>query len=214
MLRKTRSLAQELLTYAGAWGTLGGTTISGIVVGWVAYATKILKPYAPVSWVLAAFVGAIFFCLVLLLAMQIWNASIRATASRRFYESGERINPTQNVFQAVRVKISDLTPPVGQKITGKTFVDCEIVGPSNIVLSGTTRLTDSGFDHLDCIILNGHVPVFNGVEFNNCSFLRCNFFLISVLVPEPFVSTFEAGFQGGIQWLSDPRIGNVKKDKL
>ncbi len=186
--------------------------MSGIVFVWAAHATKILKPYEPISWVIAATIGAIVFCFILLLAMYARNIAVNATLRRRFYESGERINPIQSVFQSQRIHISDLAPPVGFRISDKTFLDCEIIGPANIILSGSGSLSDSGFTQSDMIILNNtNVLCFNATEFYNCSFLRCKFFLTTMLVPEVAVSKFEGGFKENVVWLSDPRIRKTQQ---
>jgi len=58
---------------------------------------------------------------------------IETSIRRMFYQSKDRIDPMQSVFERKRILITDLLPPIGRSIVGKSFTDCEIVGPANVV---------------------------------------------------------------------------------
>jgi hypothetical protein len=197
------ALLERTLKYG--W-PLVGTSLVSAITAWAAAATELLHPYAPLSWVAAGLVGGLIFVVLVWVGVAIRNAMISGNVRRRFYETGSRINPLEKIFENRRINIDDLMPPLGAQIRGKSFIDCELVGPANLVFSGQGSLENSDFTQSDAIIINNlDIPVLNGTEFNDCRFLRCKFFKVTLFAPEHSVGTFEKGF-GIVKWLSDPRL--------
>jgi hypothetical protein len=119
-------LAERIIKYG--WPLVGASVVS-LITGWAAAATDLLKPYAPLSWVVAALIGASTFCLISFLIIRCRTIFIDGSIRRRFYEPGDKINPLDKTFEKRRIYISDIIPPVGFKVAGKTFIDCELIGP-------------------------------------------------------------------------------------
>lgn len=207
MLRRINAIAQSLVGYYGLWPLVGGSAVSALVLGWIAHLTKSLHAYAPFSWAISGFAGALLFLFVILLAALFWLAFVSASVKRKYYEGGQKINPLETTFNEKRINISDLMPPTGRIIKGKTFVGCELVGPVNISLSGCT-MSNCNTHSCDNIIVNNPKAIFlNGIVFQDCIFQKCEIYFISFLVPLYHLTAFESGFDS-IVWLSDPRITN------
>ena len=154
------------------------------IAGWAAHITDALKPYAPFSWVVAAFLGAAIAIYALYQKARLWAVN----RSVEFYKNPDRINPLDNTFQSKRILISDLISPIENVIRNKTFIDCEIMGPSNIFFSGTRPGSTSinGAEWVGCsvVIVKENVQVSNCIKFEDCNILRGKLFLIMFLLTE------------------------------
>src|SRR5258708_33851551 len=80
--------------------------------------------------------------------------------------SGTYLNPIDALITTKRVRIADLSPPIGAIIEGKTFVDCEIMWPGNVVFEGCHFHGNSG-EVVDAIIIKPGMIPRNGFCFQN-----------------------------------------------
>lgn len=200
MLQRVRGTLQEISAYLGFWPFIGGSALMAVLSGWAAHATALLTPYAPLSWIVAGLGGALAFVVVAWIAVAIRNGIISGTIRRRFYEQTDRINPLDTQFHNQRIKLADLMPPTGSEIEGKSFVGCEIIGPSNIAIRGS-HLTGCNFAIADAVLVKEGANVKNALAFRDCHFSKCKFYWVTLLVPEKQGEEFERGIPGLI-WLN------------
>lgn len=201
MFRTIRALLQEASAYVTFWPLVGGSALMGGLGAWAAHATTLLAPYAPFSWFASALVGALAFMAVLLAGAAFRNWIITGNVRRRFYESRpQAINPLDQTFERRRIAIHDITPPFGVVVEGKTFLDCELIGPANIAMSGCT-VQGCQYTIVDSVLVSDTAQLQNGLLFRNCTFLNCHFFRVSIFVPQRARAEFEQGTQG-IVWIN------------
>ncbi len=84
------------------------------------------------------------------------------------------------MFERQRGYVNDLVLPFHRIIRGKTFVDCEIVGPANVALvvtkTGRGSVLDCSFIDSGGIVVTQNAAVPFGVKFEDCTFLRCRIY--------------------------------------
>ncbi|MCG6204580.1 hypothetical protein LPW26_08035 [Rhodopseudomonas sp. HC1] len=172
----------------GKLALLLGWALSFALPAWATWAITAFQEWAPLSWIAAGFVGvtitAIFYAVFARARLWLVNASIQ----ERFYQETERINPLEQTFRNVRINVADLVSPIEPIVRGKTFIDCEILGPANAALSATKPGAGSmnGVNFIGCDACKVKDDAFtaNGIMFEDCTFLRGKIFRITFFIPE------------------------------
>ncbi len=201
MLKRARSLLQEASAYWGLLPAIGGSGVSGLVVAWAAHVTALLKPYAPLSWVLAGFLGAWLFMISAYIFAVVRDRIIVANVNRRFYEQIDRINPLQNTFEKQRIRIDDLVSPIRPLVSKKNFIECELIGPANIRFAASS-MRNNEFIMVDFVYCDNDTFPLNGVIFAECSMRNCKLFKITFLISDK-----DTGFSEGpnFNWLNSKK---------
>ncbi|WP_439470948.1 hypothetical protein [Brevundimonas sp.] len=177
------------------WSGLGNFVQIGIWLGafaltaWAAKAAELLSAYAPFSWVGAGICGG------LVVSVSYWLfASSRAKWVRTKYDNtmmlrGGMVDPLAKTFEAKRIYLSEFVLPSHPVIEGKTFIDCEIIGPSNVLLVSGNSVAEGRSPHCDAIALrDGDLPI-NGIFLRNCTFRGCSFLRVTFLISEQEIET-------------------------
>ena len=176
-------------------------SITGAVVGWATWFTGIFQQHAPASWIYATVIGALIGALIAAL-LAYSREKMQQVRFRNTVFSGTYLNPLDTLFTTKRVRIADLSPPIGAIIEGKTFVDCEIMGPANVVFEGCHFHGNSG-EVVDAIIIKPGMIPRNGFGFQNCIFRGCRFYLVTFMAPEPEYENFRPPAHAGLNWITE-----------
>jgi hypothetical protein len=204
--RILESISAHLTLYT-AFGI--GTAVS-VLIAWAAHATEQLKPYAPFSWAFGALVGALFFAALFWLVSKGRSLWISSTITRTFHQiKAPTTNPLEPVFQTQRINISELASPVNRLIANKTFMDCEIIGPANLILAATHpgggSMNQCNF--INCVAVGvrdrGAVPF--GLFLQDCTFLRCRLFGVVLFIPRSEQAHFRASMPG-FTWITEEPV--------
>jgi hypothetical protein len=209
MLKRTRALIQEASAYITFWPFVGGTALVSALSGYLAHISAWLHPYAPISWLAAAMLGAGIFVSLAAGVVGIRNAAIDGSIRRRFYEGANRVDPLKRHFTRERVNILDLVPPMGGAIEDRTFEDCELIGPANLFITanGQGMLVRNTFVKTDGVsIRDGAIPQTATVMLN-CRFLRCTFFNVVLLFHEDIHYLVNQQIEG-LNWITVDPIRN------
>lgn len=111
--------------------------------------------------------------LILLLVAWFRQAWVKASAVRAWKDrQTDNINPLDSEFVKKRIRLGDLASPINNTISDKRFIDCEIIGPVNVVLSGT-EIGQSQFFRHDLVMAGDNPQVLNAVLIKNCLFHKC-----------------------------------------
>lgn len=156
--------------------------------GFLAYWSKVLADYSPFSY----FLIAILTYFVLAIAARLFAAAkwiSQSAALRDRLVNTYNINPLEDIFKGTRLKASELLPIVGHKVVGKTFINCDLVGPLNAAFR-TCRFTNNKADMADAVLITAGVVPNNGVLFENCVFDRCNFYYWTFNIHQEFIDEF------------------------
>lgn len=105
-------------------------------------------------------------------------------------------NPLETTFERKRIYVDDLVLPSHPLIDGKTFVDCDIIGPANIYFSYGNNIPTLRPPNIDMVCLDPAKTFFNGFAFSNCIFRNCSFQRIT-----GFVST-----DTYVLWRDNPNV--------
>jgi hypothetical protein len=93
-------------------------------------------------------------------------------------------------FTAKRVSIRELLPPIGNLVEGKTFVDCDIVGPANLFLLDGVSMHQYGGQNVDLVVLDDNVTPWNAIYLKHCDFRKCRFYNITMLTTKDGYKAF------------------------
>ena len=173
-----------------AWSIFSNwTVISGLLSG-----ALMIYLSAITNWIASrgpAAVGGIGIATALAVSLSIsrirlWAAR-RATekATERFIEarvSKSNVNPLDVTFTNQRIDLRDLTRPLTTMIKGKSFVRCQIVGPVNVILWGTTNLANPTGVGCEAVYCDNDVHSTNAIFLADCDFRDCEFFNTTFLV--------------------------------
>jgi hypothetical protein len=173
------------------------SVLSGAVTTVAAWASSL----TPIWWIAAFWFGAFFAALLGLILTSIWKRIVILRATKRMLAAADRINPLETVFRNHRISVIDLLPPIGSEIHGKTFVDCEIVGPANFVIAPGCQLSQCGGELIDGVVARDDARPFNALIFMGCTFRNCRFYRITFVVTESWRIPFVAAFSG-INWIT------------
>jgi hypothetical protein len=175
-------------------------SLTGALVGWATWVAGLFQQYAPASWVIAGILGALVGALIMLVAA-FARERIQMVKFRNWVFSAHQINPLDAMFNSRRIRLVDLAPPIGPFITGKTFIDCEIIGPANIMFS-SCHFQQCGGEVVDGIVIKAPFQPSNGFGFKNCTFTRCKFYLLTFMITEADFQFFYEN-HGGLNWITE-----------
>lgn len=125
-------------------------------------------------------------------------ARIRLWVSRRDVEkaneryiagrtNGSLVNPMDVIFEGRRIDFRDMTRPLTDEVRNKTFRRCQIVGPTNVILMGSTNLAGQSGIACDAVYCDNLVHVSNAIRLTDCDFRDCEFFNVTFMVgPEDY----------------------------
>ncbi|CDY78308.1 hypothetical protein BGLT_01180 [Caballeronia glathei] len=196
------SLAEKVVNWTPM---LIGASGSASIAGWAAKSTERLSRYGKAAWIFSALLGGLIFAI----CFRLWVSSVSQLQEirlrRRFETAPSVVNPLEPVFRKSRISFKDFESPIRGLQKEKTFIECELIGPALIVLSGHTYLNNSSFVDCDFIRLRKapKLKVFNGIEFENVTFQNCIICKITFLVPPNVVGALQATVKGDINWISE-----------
>ena len=155
-----RRLNQFLLNIEWRWSL--GSLMYGFVIPftsfalpvWATRATGMLGDYAPASWVAVGFLGLVLYsaCFFTVALARTWI--VRAKYDQQHLShSGSSANPMEKMFEKKRIFLNDFCLPSGPNVHDKYFIDCEVIGPANIVLASGNRVDESLLPFVDAVVM-------------------------------------------------------------
>ena len=160
------------------WSLLahGATLVASFSLpAWAAWSAKIMSQYAPLSWVIAGFAGVVVWALARLIWNWAYRIKINAQYDARFIERGGNYNPLDLTFEKKRIYLDDFALPSHTVIQGKTFIQCEIIGPASVYFAGNNNAVDIRAPVIDGVWLHPDARYNAGFQFFNCIFRDCSF---------------------------------------
>jgi hypothetical protein len=161
---------------------LAGWAIASGLFSWAVAASGIFGAYAPFSWMFAAFVGAGLAALIYQLGISAHRQLIRNRYDAKLLANGGAIDPLAKTFESKRIYLNEFALPSKPLIEGKTFIECELIGPANVVLVSGNTVTDQQLPICDAILIAEGADPSNGYVFRNCIFRNCSFVRVTFMV--------------------------------
>jgi hypothetical protein len=165
---------------AHVWGAITMIASFGLPA-WATWAAGIFSQYAPLSWIVAGFAGLFFWSLYQLTRALAHRILVNAKYDARFIERGQNYNPLDLTFERKRIYLDDFSLPSHTIIEGKTFIDCDIIGPATIYFKSNNLAQPIRPPRLDAVWLHPTVKFTNGFTFDSCIFRNCSFQRITML---------------------------------
>jgi hypothetical protein len=115
---------------------------------------------------------------------------LRISAEHRGIVHGESasFDPLAKVYENKRLYLRDLAPVGRRFVIGKTFINCEIIGPGSAVLGTRSSeqkpfpsIRDSATYDVDCIEIDPTKQSVLAIAFPDCDFIGCQFFHMTLL---------------------------------
>lgn len=153
--------------------------------------------YAPLSWVAAGFVGLLLYAIAVFLYGTGQQRSVRSRYDSKFMQEAGGVDPLAKVFEGKRIFLNDFLLPSNPVCDSKTFVDCEIVGPTNIFLEGNNTINEVRPVFVDGVALEVGKQFYNGSTFRNCAFRGCTFHKVTL-----FFTAYEATKNQHLEWVN------------
>lgn len=158
---------------------LSGWASSGVT--WIAQYGFFGALWAGLSAFLISSVG-----LALLGRTRLWR--VEARIRERLSGDSSPFDPMASVYENKRLFMRDLAPAGRNFVNGKTFINCEIIGP------GTAKLLTRSSEHkpwpvlrenlmfyTDCIETDPASVPQNAIFFPDCNFHNCRFFNLTLM---------------------------------
>lgn len=182
----------------GQWAVKGFIAVSAVAIpAWAAKAANILSAYAPFSWV-AIGIGS---AAVLAGAYALWGwgrqRHRRASYDKRMLQRGGYVDPLEKTFERKRIYLNEFVLPSHPLVEDKTFIDCEIIGPANVLLELGNNIDQVRYPFCDTVLMHEEARPNNGYIFRNCTFRGCSLQRITFLVP-----VVQYQMTRGVNWLN------------
>lgn len=192
-------LGSILDTVESRWSLgLHGVTLITVVgaTAWGTWAASIFSQYAPLSWIAAGIAGAAVWTVIRLVWVWGYKIKIRAQYDAKFIEHGGTFNPLDLTFERQRIYLNDFALPSFPLIEGKTFIECEIIGPAIVYFKSSNLAVPIKPPKVDAVWLNPTAQMANHFTFDNCIFRNCSFQRITLF----------ASIENFYLWKDNPNI--------
>jgi hypothetical protein len=177
------------------WNVLVTLFVGVGVVGYLASITDSIAAWGPLGLGLVC----VFSVLVIWVGLAI-AANLRAKASLKYYEARAikkwqeqvaTVNPLLPEFNRQRLNFLHLAHPVTNRISGKRFVDCELLGPANIlIINGNCSYMK--FINCDVVIVKSGAVIRNAIALEDCTLIGGSMAKCTIFIPQAMRANFVA----------------------
>jgi hypothetical protein len=180
------------------WTLIQGSSllVSFSLPAWAVKSAQIFSEYAPLSWVIAGFAGVLLWTIARLIWNFAYQVKVRAQYDARFLERSGNYNPLDLTFEKKRIYLDDFALPSHTVIQGKTFIQCDIIGPASVYFAGNNSAVDIKQPIIDGVWLHPDARYNAGFQIYNCIFRECSFQRITLFAS---IENFEL-------WNSNPSV--------
>jgi hypothetical protein len=208
------TVSSRIAKFTAAIGS--GWSVLNTVFNWLALVTSFTLPawavsslnlfsqHGALSWVVAGFAGMGTWAIIRVVWHWASILQVRASYDARMLSHGSIVNPLDTTFEKKRILINDFCLPSHPFIEGKTFIDCDLIGPANIYFHESNLAHPIKAPPIDAVWLAPRAEFRNGFIFNNCLFRNCSFQRITIFAS---VENYE-------KWKDNPNINwiGIKPD--
>ncbi|WP_160297990.1 hypothetical protein, partial [Rhodopseudomonas palustris] len=175
------------------WERIAAAFVAGGGMTYLSQITDWVSVWGPAG---VGFVG-------LVSALSVWVAlalasSLRAKAKLRmanteviqkWKDQVTSANPLAPEFHRERLRIDDVAHPISKSITGKRFIDCELIGPANLFMS-RVNLSHVGFIDCDVVVARERSIIRNATLIDNVQMVGGQIWNCTFIIPPNLVETF------------------------
>jgi hypothetical protein len=212
----TERLGRLLNTLESRWSLYALIQGSGLVASfsipaWAVKSAQIFSQFAPLSWVVAGFVGVLAWAIIRLIWNWAYQIKVRAQYDARFLERSGNYNPLDLTFEKKRIHLDDFALPSHTIIQGKTFIQCDIIGPASVYFAGSNSAVGIKAPIIDAVWLHPDARYHAGFQFYDCIFRDCSFQRITMLASIENFETWNSN--ASVNWIGVPPTPDLIKKR-
>lgn len=163
-------------------------SIIGVITGYLSTGVGWMSRYGAFGWFVSGLVAFLLASVAFALTARtkLWRLDAKSRA--RILGDSSLFDPMARVYDGKRLYLRDLAPAGRKQVVGKTFVNCEIIGPGTAVVglrSSESRpfpvMKDSRTFDVDCIEIDPSSRSELAISFVDCDFDTCRFYHMTLL---------------------------------
>ncbi|WP_156417015.1 hypothetical protein [Sphingopyxis sp. H050] len=163
-------------------------SVAGLIVGYLSTGVAWISQFGAFGWFSAGLAGflATSTALALLAKTRLWR--VEAKIRERITGDGSPFDPMARVYENKRLYLRDLAPQGRREVIGKTFINCELIGPGTAIIGLRSseqkpwpKMENSNTFDVDCIEIDVNVRSALAISFLDCDFSGCNFYHLTLL---------------------------------
>lgn len=180
---------------AALWPALPAAVIAA-VSGYLSRSVAFISQFGAFGWwtvgiLTFVLVSAAFLCIALA-----WERLATMRALKNWQVNTQSVNPLRNAFDGERISIAHLAHPITHRIERKSFNNCELVGPANVVFDGNGVVSGITFMDCDFVVIRENIHIKNILVFNGCSLLGGTIWNCTVFLTQQTWEGLAAGLPG------------------
>jgi hypothetical protein len=167
---------------AGVLGVIGGALSTGVT--WISH-------FGLFGWFVSGLLTFVISAIGFAVAARTRLWRLDARLREKLKEGSSPFDPMARVYQNQRLFLSDLIPPGRTTMTGRKFINCEIIGPGDVIaaIKSATASAFPVFQHnifhnINFIQIAPGVVPFDVKVFFDCDFQGCDFYFLNLLFYE------------------------------
>lgn len=192
--RGEKTLERLSLAYS-LWPLIPAGAV-GIASGWAARGSSAINQLGTFGWLAAGVLGFALTSIGFMAVAIARDKLVLAKATADWARKTDAVNPMATHFNQQRITISDLAHPITQRVVGKTFTHCELIGPANIIFLGSGTAANVGFIDCDIVVVKENVFVRNITVLEDCNFVGGKIWKCTVMMPEVMFKKMEQEMPG------------------
>jgi hypothetical protein len=161
--------------------------------------------FAPLSWVLGGFVGLVVGAVSYAVVAWGYGRFINSRYNSQLLAKSGYVDPMSKTFENKRIFLAEFCLPSEPHIEGKAFINCDIVGPANVILRHNNQIADHKLPICDAVLVRSDKAPANGVYIDNCTFRGCSFKRLTIVVPQLAYDNF-----AHLDWLNWLNVEDVE----
>jgi hypothetical protein len=183
MFSRFQRFLEGLSAYITVWPLLTSSIITSAITGIATSWTGYFRQFAPISWIIGALFGFIIGSIIYLeiaIARYVWK---RTSIINRWKEhKTDNVNPLLDEFTRTRILLRDFFIPPTTHAKNKKFIDCELLGPLNILLTGSNYFSRVNFKSCDMAVIHENRAIYNVFILENVTMIggdviNCTFYV-------------------------------------
>lgn len=179
---------------------------SGIATAATSSTVQWITQFGWFGWWISFLCGCVLAAAVASLVTVAKKNVAQERAMEKWKKEVDNINPLDKEFKNRRINFNDLKPPHKSGISGRRFIDCELLVYNNILLYKKVSLFGCGF--CDCNVIVFHPPknLRNVMSVEESDFINCEIVGATIFITPNLIDDF---VRMGVDFASltgDPKV--------
>jgi hypothetical protein len=182
----------------GGWFSHFGTALSifqaipaalvAVVTAYASTGVAWIASFGMFGWVVSGIFGFLSYSLASLMFARSRLLRVEAKMRERISGDGSSFDPMETIYRNKRLYLRDLALLGRKRVSGKKFINCEIIGPGTAIIGLDTDpaksrsvMKDTNTHDVDCIQIDPSRVSNLAIGFWDCDFEGCNFYHMTLL---------------------------------